>query len=56
MPADVHHLDDGVFASCRIETICMRRFSIVAQIHVGDLGASGGVARHAFEARKDYAG
>ena len=55
MPADVHHLDDVVFASCRIETICIRRFSIVAQIHIGDSGASGGVTRHAFEARKDDA-
>ncbi len=36
--ADVHHLDDVVF---------------VAQIHVGDSGASGGVARHTFEARHD---
>lgn len=34
--ADVHHLDDVVF---------------VTEIHVGDSGASGRVARHAFEAR-----
>lgn len=37
--ADVHHLDYVVF---------------VAEIHVGDSGASGGVARHAFEARQEY--
>ena len=37
--ADVHHLDDVVF---------------VAQVHVGDSGASGGVARHTFEARQEY--
>ncbi len=34
--ADVHHLDDVVF---------------VAQVHVGDSGTSGGMARHAFEER-----
>ncbi len=37
--ADVHHLDDVVF---------------VAEIHIGDSGASGGVARHAFEAWQEY--
>ena len=40
MAADVHHLDDVVF---------------VAEVHVGDSDASGGVARHTFEARKDDA-
>ena len=38
MAADVHHLEDGVF---------------VAQVHVGDAGASGGVARHTFVAWYD---
>ncbi len=36
--ADVHHLEDGV---------------LVAQIHICDAGASGGVARHTFVARHD---
>lgn len=36
--ADVHHLYDVVF---------------MAQIHIGDSGSSGGMARHAFEARQE---
>ena len=37
--ADVHHLEDGV---------------LVAQIHIGDAGASGGVACHAVIAWHDH--
>lgn len=39
MSADVHHLKDGV---------------LVAQIHIGDAGASGGVACHAVIAWHDH--
>ena len=39
MAADVHHLEDGV---------------PVAEVHIRDAGASGGVARHTFIARHNH--
>ncbi len=39
MAADVHHLEDGV---------------LVAEVHVGDAGASGGVACHTLIARHNH--